>query len=258
MKNKILYLIALILVISCSKDESTNNNDSQGGANNTYPYKQSVGYSANDILSGNNFQEIEIDLMYINGFRPEQNSINNVIEFIEERTFKTTVTITPRLIEDTNINSYTIDNIKNLEDSNRTLFTQDNKITISALFVNGSSSSNNGNNVVLGTAYRNTSFVIYQETIQGLSNSPLETNRVTLETSVILHELCHLLGLVNVGTNMVENHQDAAHGAHCNVNSCLMYYALENGNTISNTISGNQVPQLDSFCLQDLQANGGR
>ena len=31
--------------------------------------------------------------------------------------------------------------------------------------------------VVLGTAYRNTSFVIYEQTVQGLSDSPFEPNR---------------------------------------------------------------------------------
>ncbi len=255
-RNSFILLLVLTLMTSCATDES----DSQANTHlpNDYPWKQSVGYSANAILAENDFQVIDIDLMYIQGFKPEQNTINNVIDFIKKRTYKTTIKITPRVIGNTNTNTYSINDIKALEDSNRVLFTKGNTIALSALFVNGASSSNNGNNMVLGTAYRNTSFVIFQETIQELSDAPLETNRVTLETSVILHELCHLLGLVNIGADMVENHQDPNHGAHCNVDSCLMYYALENGNTISNTLSGNQIPQLDAFCLQDLQAHGGK
>ena len=57
---------------------------------------------------------------------------------------------------------------------------------------------------------------------------------------------------------MVEDHQDAAHGAHCTTESCLMYYAIENGNSIGSILVGDSVPTLDSFCLQDLQQNGGR
>lgn len=253
--NAIVFLLALVFIVACTTDDATNG-DTENTSN--YPWKQAVGYSANDILSGNNFQEIEIELMYIDGYKPEQRSINNVVDFIKNKTYKTTITVTPRVIQKTNSNTYSITDIKTLEDNNRVRFTQDGKITIAALFVNGASSSNNGNNIVLGTAYRNTSFVMYQETIQGLSDSPFETNRVTLETSVMLHEICHLLGLVNVGTNMVKNHQDSNHGAHCNVDSCLMYYALENGNTISNTLTGDQIPKLDPLCIQDLQANGGR
>jgi hypothetical protein len=37
-----------------------------------------------------------------------------------------------------------------------------------------------------------------------------------------------------------------------------MYYKAENGSSIGNMVSGGQIPQLDSFCLEDLKANGGR
>jgi hypothetical protein len=40
-------------------------------------------------------------------------------------------------------------------------------------FIDGASASDSGNSYVLGTAYRNTSFVIYEKTIQSLSDSPL-------------------------------------------------------------------------------------
>jgi hypothetical protein len=43
----------------------------------------------------------------------------------------------------------------------------------SMAFIDGASASDSGNSYVLGTAYRNTSFVIYEKTIQSLSDSPL-------------------------------------------------------------------------------------
>src|SRR5690606_34184596 len=98
---------------------------------------------------------------------------------------------------------YSIDDVKSIEDANRSIFTFENQLSISALFLNGKSSSDSETATVLGTAYRNTSFVIFEETIKATSNEVFKPNKVTLESTVILHEFCHLLGLVNLGTNMV-------------------------------------------------------
>jgi predicted Zn-dependent protease len=65
-------------------------------------------------------------------------------------------------------------------------------------FIDGASASDSGNSYVLGTAYRNTSFVIYEKTIQSLSDSPFEP-RSLFETTVITHEFGHILGLTNLG-----------------------------------------------------------
>jgi predicted Zn-dependent protease len=66
-------------------------------------------------------------------------------------------------------------------------------------FIDGASASDSGNSYVLGTAYRNTSFVIYEKTIQSLSDSPFEPSRSLFETTVITHEFGHILGLTNLG-----------------------------------------------------------
>lgn len=259
----IFTILTFFILISCSTDDNSisNNgvgNDGDNSGGETYPYTNPVGFSANDILAGNSFSSLVLDIMYVEGFQPTNQSVNQLVDFITERTFKTNVTVSLRQIPTPNVTSYTTADVRVIEDENRVHFTGGNTMTISALFLNGGSANNSGNSVVLGTAYRNTSFVIYEETIHQLSDSPLEPNRVILESTVILHELCHLLGLVNVGTTMVEDHQDTAHGAHCITENCLMYYTAENGNSISDMISGGQVPALDNFCLQDLQNNGGR
>jgi hypothetical protein len=67
---------------------------------------------------------------------------------------------------------------KHWEDANRTKYNSADQIAVWAFFVDGESASNNENGVILGTAYRNTSFVIYEETIQGLSGGPLNLVQV--------------------------------------------------------------------------------
>lgn len=71
------------------------------------------------------------------------------------------------------------------------------------------------------------------------------------------HEFGHLFGLVNIGTDMVENHEDTEHSKHCDKNNCLMYYASET-TEIASFLIGNDIPELDENCKNDLIANGGK
>ena len=73
-----------------------------------------------------------------------------------------------------------------------------------------------------------------------------------------MHEFGHILGLTNLGSDLQSNHEDASHPKHCNVESCLMFWAAETGSGIGNMISNGSAPQLDAQCIADLQANGGK
>ena len=120
------------------------------------------------------------------------------------------------------------------------------------------SSSDTGSLKILGQAYGSSSMVLYEKTIQSLSTTPVtQPSRTVLETTVIEHEMGHILGLVNIGSSPQSVHQDTAHGAHCTTTSCLMYYLSDTGDIVSNLLGGT-VPSLDAACLQDLQANGGK
>ena len=246
-------LLIFFLTISCNEDDSLGN-----VLNNNYPYKQQVGYSANDILSNKKFTDIYIEVMYVDGFKPSAETLTNLKNFIGSRTYKTNIVIEERLINIALKSIYSIEDVRSIEDANRSIFSFENQLAISALFLNGKSSSNTENTTILGTAYRNTSFVIYEETIKAASNNILGPSKIILESTVILHEFCHLLGLVNFGTNMVANHEDTAHSAHCTVENCLMYYLIENGKNVPHWVKDAQIPQLDANCINDLKANGGK
>lgn len=246
-------LVIFFLTISCNEDDSLGN-----VLNNNYPYKQQVGYSANDILSNKKFTDIYIEVMYVEGFKPSAETLTNLKNFIGSRTYKTNIIIEERLINITPKSIYSIEDVRSIEDANRSIFSFENQLAISALFLNGKSSSDTENTTILGTAYRNTSFVIFEETIKAASNNILGPSKTTLESTVILHEFCHLLGLVNFGTNMVANHEDTSHNAHCTVENCLMYYLIENGKNVPHWVKDGQIPQLDVNCINDLKGNGGK
>ena len=84
-----------------------------------------------------------------------------------------------------------------------------------------------------------------------------QVSRTKLYSTVLEHEFGHLMGLVDLGSPMITNHKDGAHGNHCNNQNCLMYYASETTDLLGFLLTGN-IPALDANCANDLHANGGR
>lgn len=256
-KGIALITLAIALLASCSQEDSTNQTSAEGNliSNN----QKATGSSANDLLSDAAFKSMVIEVVYVKGFEPSASSISNFVAFLNARTYKPGgITVVKREIASPGKKSYTNQDIVAIEDANRTKYNTSDQIAVWAFFADAKSVSNTDTAVVLGTAYRNTSFVIYEKTIQGLSDSPFEPNRSLLETTVITHEFGHILGLTNLGTALQSNHEDPEHTKHCNVASCLMYWSAESGSGIANMVSGGSAPQLDAQCIADLRANGGK
>ncbi|MBT8273145.1 MAG: membrane metalloprotease [Bacteroidia bacterium] len=269
---KRVFAILLIVALagwSCTKDEIQNNGDTNSDTtgdtgnddtgNSTEANQQPTGTSANDLLSADAFTKLYIELVYVEGFEPSQASIDNFVSFLEQRTFKPNgIEVETRAVSSPGTTSWSVQNLVQFEDNNRTAYNNNNEIAVWVFFANGQSSANAGNSVVLGAAYRNTSFVIFEETIHGLSDSPLEPNRTVLESTVIMHEFGHILGLTNLGSPLQSPHEDPTHPKHCDEENCLMYWAIESGSGIDNLIGVSSAPGLDEQCIADLQANGGK
>jgi hypothetical protein len=147
--------------------------------------------------------------------------------------------------------------VQAVEDANRKYFSSGDQLAAYFLFVDGNSAEDTGSFQILGQAHRNTSMVLYEKTVQALSGGLGKPSTATLESTILLHEFGHILGLVNVGTPMQSQHQDTANGHHCSSTHCLMYYAVDTSDFLSNLLGGS-IPSLDAGCLQDLKANGGK
>ncbi|WP_016989098.1 membrane metalloprotease [Flavobacterium sp. ACAM 123] len=258
MKKRIAVVtMTFILLVSCSKEDSTDTISVDGYSitNN----KKATGSSSHDLLSADTYKSMVIEVVYVEGYEPSATAINNFTSFLNARSNKPGgITVVKRSIASPGKATFTNKEIVAIEDANRTKYNSANQIAVWALFIDGASASDSGNSYVLGTAYRNTSFVIYEKTIHGLSDSPFEPNRSLFETTTITHEFGHILGLTNLGAPLQSNHEDAEHEKHCNVKSCLMYWSAESGSGVANMVSGGSAPKLDAQCLADLKANGGK
>jgi hypothetical protein len=252
-KRSLSFLIILLPVIfffqGCSKSDS----GTGLAAINTNNDKK-VGSSGRDLLSSQTFTTLNIEIQYMAGFAPDAASLNNLTSFLNTLINKPGgIAITQKEIPEGKQPSYTIDDIATIEQKERTAYNSGNQLAVYVLITDAQYSDPS----VLGVAYRNTSLCLIGKTIFDNSGNFGQSSRTKLETTVSEHEFGHLLGLVNTGTPMVTNHEDDAHGHHCNVKSCLMYYATETSDIFGFLVTEN-IPALDSDCLADLHANGGK
>ncbi|MCB0734435.1 MAG: peptidase [Flavobacteriales bacterium] len=220
---------------------------------------KSLGVSASGLLSSERFNKLVLEVMYMKGFAPEQSTVDSLLSMLDSLIDKPNgIQLIWTEVESPGFRSYTLNDIKVMESNNRTQFSSGSTIAVSAFFVDGDYAGNTQNGVVLGLAYANTSFVMFEKTIHEITDQILEPDRELMEQTVINHEFGHLLGLVNVGSPMQKMHQDEAHEGHCNNENCLMYYTAETGTIADKLLGLSKAPFFDQNCLNDLKANGGK
>lgn len=244
----LLFVCCVTTLVHCKKDDAPFNNNSNASENN-----KSIGESAMDLLSGQKFDELLIEIQYMPDMRPTSGAVDNLFDFLSNRLNKENIRVTYKEIVSGGKNAYTIDDVRSIEEANRESFNSGGEIATYFLFLDAEYSTPN----VLGIAYRNTSMALFESTLKENSGGLFRPSLTTLETTVLEHEFGHILGLVNNGSPLQSDHQDEEHGKHCDVEDCLMYYAVETTDFVSN-LSGGNIPNLDAQCLADLKANGGK
>lgn len=211
-----------------------------------------------NFLSNDTYKKLIVQIDYVAGYEPTQAALNHLKAFLEQRLNKSSgIEFNLTGIASPGKASLSLSEIQKLEQKNRRLYTKGEVITAYILFADAAYNEDSGSSQVLGLAYGTSSMVIFDKTIRNLSGGITQPAVSTVEATVSEHEFSHILGLVNNGTGMVNNHQDEANGRHCNNSNCLMYYETETSNLIGNLL-GNAIPTLDNHCLEDLRANGGK
>lgn len=288
----LLSALSIVFAISCSSDNGGNGsggNDDDGGAGmvDISANLLETGASANDILSNTNFDRLVIEAAYVTGFRPTQQAIDNLQDYLRLHTFKDDIVVIYRALESPEEETLTLQEIADLEAANRTEYNEGNTLAIYIYFADAPSEDDDETEgvVTLGAVYRNTSMVIFEETVRTIANRSAIITIADVETATLNHEFGHLFGLVNLGTVPVNNHEDPDAINHCVVEGCLMRAELQfstskkssktqkiestvhsacslSGNTVLQLLSNNSnkaapPPGLDSECVLDLQNNGG-
>ncbi|MDX1673504.1 MAG: hypothetical protein R3314_01785 [Longimicrobiales bacterium] len=252
-------LLAVLLVVvpgtSCGDSSPAGPDNDDGG--DPYSHTLAPGASANDFLSDQTFTSLVVEVDYMAGHQPSSSALDDLRAFLEARVHKTSITVrSPTEIPAGGQPTYTANEVVQLENEHRNAYTDGQTLTAYMLVVDGEFEEAN----VLGAAYFNTSSVYFGGAIDQVSGGPTQPSETLVEATTFLHEFGHLFGLVAIeesGTEMQTEHQDEAHGHHCDNDQCLMYYAVESTDLFGGVFGGD-IPSLDQNCIDDLQANGGK
>jgi hypothetical protein len=251
MKRFFQFVFFSLFICSCSKTDTYYAND-PGGASPLH--NKPVGASANELLSANKYTSLKIEVQYMTGYQPDAAALTHLQSTLQMLLNKPSgITIVTKEIPVSSNLTLSVGDVESIEKNNRTAFTSGGEIAVYILYTNGNYTDNN----VLGIAYKNTSAVLFGKKINDNSGSIGQASRTKLVATVIEHEVGHLLGLVDLGSNMQNNHKDIAHGNHCSNSNCLMYYASETSDILGFLITGN-IPAFDANCRADMTANGGK
>lgn len=253
--NKIIFLSIIFFVLTCISCKKDTENDV---ASFKVENLKALGISAEDLLSDDRYKSMTVELVYTANYIPLQESIDAFKNFLTDRVNKPDgITYVERTIPAPEGNSFSTETIKEIEDQNRTQYTVGDDIAVFIFFANKNNSTDNNTQKTLGAAYRNTSMVIYEKTIQEVALSQGIYLSI-LETSTIEHEFGHLFGLVNIQDDDIHtSHEDIINNKHCKIQDCLMFF--QSSTRGARLLKGkSMVPQFDPLCIEDLQAKGGK
>jgi hypothetical protein len=256
--------MSLSLAISCSKDSDIEGTDPVN-IDKTANLK-TTGDSANEILSNESFDKLLIEIAYVNGFRPTTSSMTEFVSFLKQHSFKQDIELVYKELPSPKEEKLTLDEIFDLEKENRTVYNDGSTLAIYIYFADAPSQDDNEDEdlVTLGAVYLNTSMVIYEWTVRTLASKSGLVSVSDIETATLNHEFGHLLGLVDLGSSPVNDHEDVTAENHCNVDGCLMRAELQFGAGMKSMLEKRAskgiaaAPGLGAECVLDLQANGGK
>lgn len=226
------------------------------GCNNDAPQVQLPTVFPVDFLSSAKYDMLIVEIGYIAGFQPNSATVDNIKAFLQQRLNKPGgITVIQNEIPSQGKNSYSPAELLSVESSSRSQKDTGTTITIFMFFADGDYASNLSSLKSFGLTMSNSSLTVFEKTIRSYSGASGQPSVVRLESTVALHELGHMFGLVNNGTSMQSAHEDSAHALHCDNDTCLMYFNSDTSDGVARLSSG--VLTLNPNCLNDLKAAGG-
>ncbi|MBI4393042.1 MAG: hypothetical protein HY556_04480 [Euryarchaeota archaeon] len=197
--------------------------------------QRNPGDAAKDIVSGSTYSRLVVEIDYEVGGDPNSEAVN----LMENRLLANTGKIDIDVVKEAGVAGkgagakYTFDEVNRLMQGARSRSTGGDTAVIHVLYVNGGSTTDQGSSQVLGAAYCATCIVMFKGNIRENTRSdgslPItgKPEEKLVESAVLVHEVGHIMGLVNVGTPMVTPHEDSAHKGHSISKQSVMYWEVD-------------------------------
>ncbi|MEZ4267006.1 MAG: hypothetical protein R3F39_11550 [Myxococcota bacterium] len=275
---KISLLAALCLAaFACDSGTTTFGSDTISGGDATVT-KVPTSFGPVDLVTARKYDALLVEIDYVAGHAPNPAALSQLEEQLN--TLRKDGHLAKsggiRFVLDESLDPVGADHVSTFDElsdrakAHRSILPRVGEATIHVLYTDGKYQDDGDQTYVLGFAYGGSWLVMLADNIErGCQSSPLlglpafsglaAQACARGESTVFLHELGHLFGLVDNGTPMVKAHEDPDHGGHDSNTECLMYWAIE-GSRAFDVIAerfqkgkSGAVP-FDAACLADLDA----
>ncbi len=211
----------------------------------------SVGVNARAILRADRPSlVIEIDAQQ--GVEPDEVAVAHLVSVLEQVTDK------PAGIRREGVDTFssttttwTTEDLRDAAAEHRSTATTEDEVSIHVLYVAGSHAEDDGSQTnAIGVAYSASTIAVFPDRWQGLS-SMLGSSQA-IERAVLVHEVGHLLGLVNLVYTSDIDHEDPDRPGHSDNEGSVMFHAVET-TLIGQVFSGPPPSTFDDADRSDLE-----
>lgn len=252
-KKLLLLVFSVAFITSCSTDSEEENKPADKVQIDKTPNRQVTGSSATDLLDDTKFTSLIVDMVYVEGFAPEAESLEIFKEFLQQRINKPDgIEFSLRSVPSSSRAPFDRNDWEIIENTHRKFYNHENQISVFVYFADGEKEVEGETTPALATAYKNTSIIIFEKRLREAANWDTSPGNTIYEASALAHEFGHLFGLVNMGAPLSSDHEHSEKPTHCKTEGCLM-----TSPTVY-TSGQTEIWTMGENCIQDLQALGGK
>jgi hypothetical protein len=224
-----------------------NNQNTQGGSGKPANDFGAVGAMGKAYLQGNAYRRLVVEIDSVTGKEPSESSTNELLIQLQRYADKPDGVATAGSNSlQASKNNYSAQDLFDLAKANRSQYSSGSTASLYVLFVNGSYT---GGENILGVALNSSFIVIFKDRLGAAATALVFEPEI--ERAVLIHEMGHALGLVNLTYKSKMAHEDAGHQGHSSNSGSVMYWAVEDV-SVANILRGGPPYQFDSADQDDI------
>ena len=207
-----------------------------------------VGSQNHQYLQSHVFSKLTIEIDYVDSVQPNQNAVNTLLSTLKQYADKPGgIVLSGENSLQAQGDRYSVQDLLSIAKKNRSTYSQGNAVSLYILYVNGNFADNPN---ALGVALNSSMFVIFKEKINAATTALVFASAI--EQAVLVHELGHLWGLVNITYQSAIDHEDNKHTNHSKNSESVMFWAVEDLN-VANLLKGGPPYQFDTADREDIE-----
>ena len=228
--------------VSDSADDTDTADDDDTGVTDTPDVVEDTGQQlvdrVRDYIRSDNYDRLVLEVDYTTGVAPTESVIDDLVAGLTplfDKPAGIEVVLDEELPPRGSDYAWSFGELAELAGLTYDLEVDEDTIKMHVLIVDGHDERDDEEGSILGLSWSNLNIVLYQESLDRLCESEagnslrraglVEEACARTQLAIWTHELGHVIGLVDMGLPMVEDHEDPEHAHHDHNEECVMYWA---------------------------------